>query len=290
MSGRNGFWKNLRITDITTHKSALRYQKVLHKYVKAKLDIEVLKKCKSMDVYPKFARWKNVKNKVKKKRSIFYKTNLNDVIRARHNDFRKLQQHVDLQNQLRQSTTWLKYHSTLFSINRLQSKKTHSTELRHQKKHDNLIIEKRLCDYIQRNPNKIITNLTNITLTQGEISVLELGLKHGILLRTKEPEMIAIVENVWEQIQKHNILKDDHISKVRAETALRLFTCNYLDLDIKQHFLDNKMIKVLQNIKQKCLILKHDKGQGIVLTDKTDYYNSMEHLFNDTSKCGMSFL
>ena len=44
------------------------------------------------------------------------------------------------------------------------------------------------------------------------------------------------------------------------------------------------MIKVLQNIKQKCLILKHDKGQGIVLTDKTDYYNSMERLFNDTSK------
>ena len=44
------------------------------------------------------------------------------------------------------------------------------------------------------------------------------------------------------------------------------------------------MIKVLQNIKQKCLILKPDKGQGIVLTDKTDYYNFMERLFNDTSK------
>ena len=30
-----------------------------------------------------------------------------------------------LQKQLRQSTTWLKYHSILFSSNRLQSKKTH---------------------------------------------------------------------------------------------------------------------------------------------------------------------
>ena len=44
------------------------------------------------------------------------------------------------------------------------------------------------------------------------------------------------------------------------------------------------MIKVLQNIKQKCLILKPDKGQGIVLIDTTDYYKSMERLFNDTSK------
>ena len=142
LSGRKGFSKNLQITDITTHKSAISYRKILHKYVKAKLDIEFLKKCKWTNVYPKFARWKNVKNKAKKERNTFYKANLNDVIRVRHHDFRKLQQqHVDSQNQLCQSTTWLKYHSILFFINRLQPNKTYSTELRYQKKHDNLIIE-----------------------------------------------------------------------------------------------------------------------------------------------------
>ena len=230
-------------------------------------------------------RWKHVKNKTKKEKNKFYKASLNDAIKARHNYFRNLQkQHVDSQNQLRQSTTWLKCHSILFSINRLQSTKTHLIELQHQKKHDNLIIEKRLCDCTQRNPNKIITNLTNITLTQDEISVLELGLKHGALLRPKETEMIAIAENVWEQIEKHNILKHNHISKVRAQTALKSFIYNCLDLDIKQYISDNKMIKVLRSIKEKCLILKPDKGQGIVLIDKTGYYNSMERLFNDTRK------
>ena len=104
--------------------------------------------------------------------------------------------------------------------------------------------------------------------------MLELCLYHAVL-KPKEPEMIAIVENVWEQIENHNILKDDYISKVRAQTALKSFTYNCLDLDIKQCFLDNKMRKVLQNIKQKCLILKPGKGQGIVLIDKTDYYNSI---------------
>ena len=44
------------------------------------------------------------------------------------------------------------------------------------------------------------------------------------------------------------------------------------------------MVKVLRNIKEKCLILKPDKDQGIVLIDKTHYYNSTESLFNDTSK------
>ena len=45
------------------------------------------------------------------------------------------------------------------------------------------------------------------------------------------PKKIPIVENVWEQIAKHNILEDNHISKVMAETS------------------DNKMIKVLRNFK-----------------------------------------
>ena len=41
-----------------------------------------------------------------------------------------------------------------------------------------------------------MTNLTNINLSNDEISVLDFGLKHGVLMRPKEPEMIAIVENV----------------------------------------------------------------------------------------------
>ena len=96
--------------------------------------------------------------------------------------------------------------------------------------------------------------------------------------------MIAIAENIQEQIEKHNVLKDNHISKVGAQTALKSFTYNWLDLDIKQYISDYKMVKVLRNIKEKCLILKPDKGQGIVLIDKTHYYNSTESLFNDTSK------
>ena len=44
------------------------------------------------------------------------------------------------------------------------------------------------------------------------------------------------------------------------------------------------MVKVSRNINEKCLILKPDKGQGILLINQNDYYNSMERLFNDTIK------
>ena len=62
------------------------------------------------------------------------------------------------------------------------------------------------------------------------------------------------------------------------------FTYNYLDLDIKEFFNDKKKIKTLQNLREKCMILKPDKEQGIVLINKTDYYGSLERLFCDKTK------
>ena len=41
---------------------------------------------------------------------------------------------------------------------------------------------------------------------------------------------------------------------------------------------------MLTKLKDKCLNLKSDKGQGIVLVNRDDYNNSLENLFNDTSK------
>ena len=55
----------------------------LTKIYKSKLDIAFLKKCKSADVYPKFIRWKNVKNKTKKEKNKFYRATLNNAIKAR---------------------------------------------------------------------------------------------------------------------------------------------------------------------------------------------------------------
>ena len=137
---------------------------------------------------------------------------------------------------------------------------------------------------IEQNPNKIITKLKKINLSNDEISVVELGLKHGVLMRPKEPEIIAIVENVWEQIQNHGILKNDPISKVRAKTALKYFAYNYLDLDVTQFISDNRITKLLRKRKDKCLILKPNKGEGIVLVNRDDCNTSLENLFNGTSK------
>ena len=43
-------------------------------------------------------------------------------------------------------------------------------------------------------------------------------------------------------------------------------------------------MKTLRKLKDKCLTLKPEKSQGIVLVNSDDYSNSRKCLFNDTSK------
>ena len=104
------------------------------------------------------------------------------------------------------------------------------------------------------------------------------------LIRPRESEMIVIMEDIYDQILHHNILKDDHIFKHRAQTALKAFTYNYLDLDIKEFFNEKEKIKTHQNLREKCMILKPDKGQGIVLINERDYYNLLVGLCCDKTK------
>ena len=53
--------------------------------------------------------------------------------------------------------------------------------------------------------------------------------------------MVAIMEEVWEQIDNNKILKENHVTKQRIQTALRAFTYKDLDLKSKDYILrENK--------------------------------------------------
>ena len=88
----------------------------------------------------------------------------------------------------------------IYSIKQQQNKLCEKTKERHQKKLDDLVINKRINDGIRKNPNQTITDLPNIELNDDEIAVLKLGLKHGLLIRPKENEMIAVMEDIYDQI------------------------------------------------------------------------------------------
>ena len=74
------------------------------------------------------------------------------------------------------------------------------------------------------------------------------------------------------------------MSRERAKMALRSFAYSYLDVDVKQYGIDYKRLKILRRLKNKCVILKPDKGSGIVLIKCEDYLLSLNKLFLDISK------
>ena len=175
--------------------------------------------------------------------------------------------------------SWIK-----FSINCLISNKLVEIQIRHCRKFHNLIVEKQIQEGIHNNPKNLITNLTNVTLSNNKIEILKYGLKHSLAIRPKESEMIVIMEDIYEQILRHNAIKDSYILQERLKTALKGYTFNYLDVDDKRYIHDSKSLKVLRELREKFVILKPDKGQGIVLVNHGDYVNSVQRIFDDASK------
>ena len=57
-----------------------------------------------------------------------------------------------------------------------------------------------------------------------------------------------------------------------------------IDLDNYQVFKDKKKLEVIKNLRKELVILKPDKGNGIVLIGTNDYHTTVENLFSDKSK------
>ena len=66
--------------------------------------------------------------------------------------------------------------------------------------------------------------------------------------------MVVIVDNIWNQILRDDVLKEDHISKRHI----------YFDIDYKEFGFDQNRINTVRNLQDKCMTLKPDKGQGVV--------------------------
>ena len=85
----------------------------------------------------------------------------------------------------------------------------------------------------------LISNLICKTLLDIEIEKQKYGLKHGIITRPSEAEIVVMAEeNFWYQIEQKGLC--NHVMKhERVQTALRVFTYYCIDIYNKQHSRDN---------------------------------------------------
>ena len=56
---------------------------------------------------------------------------------------------------------------------------------------------------------------------------------------------------------------------------------NLINIDDHQIYKDQKKIKKIRNLREKVVLLYPDKVNGVVIIDKSDYVQTMEHLLAD---------
>ena len=113
---------------------------------------------------------------------------------------------------LHESTTWLKRLCITYTLSNVANKEAKKLKTLLERKFSKLLKDAKVFDGTYPNPNVTITNLSSRILTNDEYETLQYGLKHGIAIKRKDNEIFAIAEDIYDQIDRKGLCKENQIS------------------------------------------------------------------------------
>ena len=137
---------------------------------------------------------------------------------------------------------------------------------------------------------QIIFNFSNRILTEEEKDILSLGLDFCLAPSKPKPteyyvpyEKFAFNLSSCSFYNKTAGRKSDFITELKNISKKSFNTLNKFKLPSN---ISSKQVKVLKNLTtvKNIIILKPDKGNGIVILNKCDYINKMNDILNDNTK------
>ena len=165
-------WYSLRRDNHAAQKIVILYSRECQKLAKAEDALGFLYNCKSNGVHPTFVKWTNAKKLKSSERYKFFQHQLNQAIKGKREDITKLKQAIEEKHKpFKETLTWIKYQIFRYSISCFVQKIKEKITQKHTKKLDKLVIEKSIQEGIQKNPNEIIINLSDVTLSPEEVEV-----------------------------------------------------------------------------------------------------------------------
>ena len=66
--------------------------------------------------------------------------------------------------------------------------------------------------------------------------------------------------------------------------TLQTLAFNLIDLYNQEVFKNKRKLQVIKELRKDTVVLKPDKGNGVVVIDLTDYYKSLDKLFSNKTK------
>ena len=263
-----------------------RLEKTYLKINKIDLDISFMKECQRLKVIPTFCKLKPATKQslsVKELRALQEKVlslELQHKYKAR-NQFRKV--YFELLASLRSQVGFITYVSVRSFLRKSVLAEKKKVSVRHAKK-ISLLKRRQLVDVCLLDNTKVVVNISSYNLTDTEMVLLSKGLNFSVppqqldktdvmtsfemLLR----ETSQVPSNCWQRLKSR--LKNVCLSYVYSYDQR---TCNNLS---KQEKLALKELYQKHDL----VICKPDKGNGVVILDRSAYLQKMDNILKDQSK------
>lgn len=266
-----------------------RKERILRKLEHNKCDLEFLLKCKSYNVLPKFLYFKLYRKNLynsKLYKSWQFKL-LNLEIKSKNHNIRKFSNSLSVaSDELKNSLSYLDNISVNVFLENSISKFTSKLKSTHKNKLESLGIHSH---HSPLDPNKVVFNLSDRVISARERSLLTFGLNFGLpIFKLNFYSFFNSFEKLYRTLKKEPEFKPDthpSLKSVLHNLSFRLFY-NFKPYKIFSPLFSKNEINILRNLsKDKSIIIcRPDKGRGVVILNRSDYINKMNHILSDTTK------
>ena len=136
---------------------------------------------------------------------------------------------------------------------------------------------------LQFTEKETITNRSSIKLTEEETSILKFGLNFAIGPKFIRKTDVFVTFDLIHRALKTDLRNNADAGKLKTEIS-QLANCYVSDYKPSKVTLHRH--KVLNNLRKKkyIVIVKPDKGTGVVILDRKDYSKMIMDILSDTSK------
>jgi hypothetical protein len=191
----------------------------------------------------------------------------------------------ELLRSLHNSVSWIDYNHLVNLLQRTNERKIQQTKQIHARKLFNLGLHHQVH---RLSPNKLIYNYSDRILTDVETEVLSHGLKFGLPPnKLNYARFFLPFEELYEQLKDNKIYSDnnDGLNIIRSNLKAMAFKAFY-SFNPFRNSLNSDFIQVLKSLSgdKNLIVLKPDKGNGVVLMNRKDYHVKMMSMLNDGSK------
>ncbi len=256
-----------------------KLEKITIKIKRIKNDIAFLKNCQTFQVFPKFVTFRLPLTTEYDTRAI-RKRLLRSAIHRRIMEKKKMESKL---NELINKTKNILNRMDWMIVNRSIQKNVKKEDAKHVANHEKKLQNLTRNKVLPLTAEEVITNLSNYTLTDEEKSLLKNGLKFSLppakLLRSDVVTAFEMMNTYLTSELKEGV--DKNTVKVDLAYLANCYTSSYKPshASMKKH----SILKKLKNNKD-IVITRPDKGNGVVIMNRSDYHQQIMGIINDTTK------